>query len=187
MNKLELYAWISFVLACFAYVPYVWMTLKSTTKPTVASWICWFMMDFAILAATYLAGANYLQMVAFVMGTTFVISACFYKKAMVGWTKTDSFCTVMVAIAIGLWALSGSPEFAIVISLTAMTIGSYPMWKNIWIDPSRESLLPWSIVMASTVFSLLAAKSWTITEALTPVWFLIIQAFTILLISRKYK
>lgn len=186
MELLSIFATLSFIFSTLAYVPYTISTLTSSTRPTLSTWLSWWIMDVAILAGMFVKGAVALQMLAYVIGCAFVIGACLWRGANVGWTKVDTICMVFVLIAIVLWALSGDANFAIVLSLSAVLIGCVPMLKNILKDPAREPLFPWILVMVGGLFGIAAIPQWTIANALTPVVFAIIQVFFVILISRKF-
>mgnify|MGYP007080173741 CR=1 FL=1 len=126
------------------------------------------------------------QMIAYVLGVTAVIIVSWRKGSALGWTRTDTVCLSGVVVAIALWALLRNPDVAIVVNLIAITVGSYPMWMNMWKDPRREPLLPWCLSLGGGAFGVLAIRAWTITEAVTPVTFVCLQIFTIALILRRF-
>ncbi len=187
MDLLSTFAVLSFVFSVAAYVPYTRAVLYSSAKPTLSTWLSWWIMDFAILAGMFAKHAVAMQMIAYVVGCAFVIGACFWRKAILGWTRLDSICMLLVVCAIVLWALSGDANFAIVMSLIAMCIGTVPMLVNVSHAPAREPFLPWILVLIGGLFGVAAIPKWTIAAALTPVVFAIVQVAFVLLISRKFR
>ena len=137
MDILSIFATLSFVFSVAAYVPYTKATLASTAKPTLSAWLSWWIMDIAILAGMFAKNAVAVQMVAYVVGCAFVIGACLWRNADLGWKRLDSVCMGLVVLAIALWALSGDANFAIVMSLIAVIVGSIPMLINILKNPER--------------------------------------------------
>lgn len=186
MDTKTIFAVFAFLFSAAAYIPYVTSVMKSNSKPTISSWICWLLMDSAVLAGMIAAGTIAWQMVAYVVGVIAVISACIYKGAALGWTRLDSISLVIVCSAVGLWAVSGNPNMVIVLSLTALTIGTIPMWVNLWRDPIREPFLPWLLVLIGGIFGVMVVPEFSIAAALSPIYFLTLQSLTIWLISRKF-
>lgn len=167
-----------------AYVFYASAVLHSA-RPTLSAWISWGLMDGAILAAMICAGEIAWQMVAYVIGVVVVLAVSIYKKAILDWKRLDTYCMAIVVIAVALWAISGNPNIAIILSLVAITVGCIPLIANVWKDPSREPLLPWLLITIGGIFGVLAIREWNIAAALTPVWFFALMSLFVLLLMRK--
>jgi hypothetical protein len=180
------FAILSFLFSAGAYVPYVKAVLVSNARPTISTWISWGVMDAALLAGMIAADEMAWQLVSYIGGVGFVIAASVYKGATLGWTRLDSVCISLVFMAVGLWTLSGNPNIAIMTSAIATTIGTIPMVRNIWHNPTREPILPWILVVIGGGFGVSAVRSWTIAAALGPVCFFILQIIIVVLISRKF-
>lgn len=184
MEIKTLFAILSVGFSAAAYVFYTRSVLRSA-RPTLSAWISWGLMDGAILAAMIVAGEIAWQMVAYVIGVCVVLAASIYKKAALDWKRLDTYCLVIVVIAVTLWAISGDPNIAIILSLVAITVGCIPLIANVWKDPSREPLLPWLLITIGGFFGVLAIREWNIAAALTPVWFLALMGFFVWLLVRK--
>ena len=160
--------------------------LQSTSRPTLSAWLSWWIMDLAILAGMYAKEAVAVQMVAYVIGCAFVIGACLWRRADLGWTPLDSKCMALVLGALVLWALSGDANFAIVMSLVAIAASCVPLIKNLWHDPTREPLLPWILITIGGIFGVAAIPKWTIADALTPIVFALFQIVCLSLMARRF-
>jgi hypothetical protein len=187
MGSLSIFDILAFVFSVAAYFPYTKAVLSSKAQPTISSWISWLIMDSAILAGMLAQHTIAWQMVAYIIGVGFVIGASLWKRATIGLTRLDSFCLSVVLIAVLLWALSGDPDIAIMLSLVALIVGTIPMIVNVWRNPSREPLLPWILFLAGGVCGVFAIPLWNIAAALTPFVFLILQITIVLLVSRKFQ
>ncbi|TAL49499.1 hypothetical protein EPN83_00565 [Patescibacteria group bacterium] len=155
MQLISVFAVLAFLFSAAAYVPYAKSVLTSNAQLTVSTWISWLLMNAAILAGMIAASEMAWQMVAYTVGVAVLVGASVYKGAAVGWTRLDFICLTVVIVAIGLWAVSGDPNIAIILSLVAIilsfvaiTIGSVPMVVNVWENPAREPLLPWLLFLA---------------------------------------
>lgn len=182
----SLFAFLAFLFSAATYVFYIRAIRASSARPTISSWISWWIMDIPILAAMVAANAVALQMVAYVIGTAIVITFTLWRGALIGWTRLDSFCVATVLVAVGLWVASGNPSVAVILSVTASIISSVPTAVNVWRDPGREPFLPWLLLVAGSAFGILAIEVWNIVGALTPIVFCAVQLGFALLIFRKF-
>lgn|GEM_PF-1161833 len=185
-GSVTVYDLLAFGFSAAAYVPYVRGILKRTTLPTMSSWISWLIMDTAILVAALAKHELPYQLTAYIVGCVVVIGTNLYVKASLGWTKLDSFCVGLVILAAVLWSQSGDPNVAIVLSLTAMFVGSISMCINDWADPHRESSLAWLCNLGGAIFGVCAIKNWTIAGALSPVFFLTLSIVFNIVIQRQW-
>ena len=186
MGNLSVYDWLAFLFSAGAYIPYVQSVLASKTRPTISSWISWGVMDVVILVGMIANGAMSWQLAAYCVGSLAVILVSLFKRATLGWTRFDTVCVTIVAFAILLWMTTGNPTTAIVASLVASSIGSFPFLKNVWEEPRNETPLPWLMFFAGSLCQLTAIKEWDITEAATPLVYLVVQVAAIIFISRKF-
>ncbi|NTU66982.1 MAG: hypothetical protein HGB08_03600 [Candidatus Moranbacteria bacterium] len=179
---------LAFLFSLADYVVYIAYIIKSKDiRPTLSSWISWFVMDAAILAGIIAAGEMAWQIVACTLGSLCVIFAIWRKRTFVmNWTRLDFSCLGIVLLSALIWGISGNPNIGIVINIIAITIGTVPMFRNLWRDPNIEPLLPWALVAIGGVFGILAISAWNLASALAPVWFLALQIAAVILICRKF-
>lgn len=180
----SVFAALAFLLSAAAYIPYTASVLSGDAHPTISSWVSWGVTDAAILIGMIVAGEMAWQMVAYITGVVVVITTSVWKGAAMGWTRIDYTCLAIVVIAIALWEISKKPNILIVLCLVAITIGTIPTIINAWTNPGHEPLLPWLLIAAGGACGVLAVKKWNIAGALTPVWFLALQATVLFLIYR---
>jgi hypothetical protein len=183
MNR---FALLSLLFTASAYIFYLIPMLRSKSQPTVSTWLSWLAMDIAIFCAMLFGEVFSIQMMTFVLGSTVVIVVCYFKKASLGWQLLDTICVSIVAVAIGMWIVSGDETTAIILSLIAATVGSIPMMVNTWRNPRNESILPWLVVFMGGIFQLLSLEEWTLLSSSASFTFLVLQITFIILISRKY-
>ncbi len=185
MKDLTLLTTLAFIFSALAYVPYVWSLSKSKARPTLSVWISWLVMDGAIFAAALAKDIFLYQVGAYVVGCIAIIGVSLYKNPTLGWTKLDTICTALVLAAVALWAMTGDANIAMLVSLAAMVIGSLPMYRNVWQDPSREPMLPWLLNWAGALCGVLAITEWSIAGALAAlVFFALSTSFNIFVLRQ---
>lgn len=168
------FAVASGVLLIASQFPYIMAIIRRQTKPVKATWLIWASLDTITFTGMYLEGALTLQMACIVVGA-WTVALLSLKRGLPGWRRVDKFCLAGAGLAIGVWALSGDPLFALMTSLSATLLGSVPTFVSAWQDPTRENKLAWTIATASCVLAVLAIPQWTLADASQPLVFLTIQ------------
>ena len=186
MGSLSIFDSLAFGFSAFAYIPYVRYILNSKTRPTMSSWICWFLMDIFLFFGMLSNGAFSWQLVAYISGCVVVLGISVWRRATLGWGAFDTICLTIVGLALVLWTITGDATEAIVIGLIAAIVGSFPLFYNLWKDPTVEAPPPWVLCSIGSAFQLLAIEEWGITQAATPLAYLGVQLLALTLISRKY-
>lgn len=186
MDLKSVFTILSSIFVVLFYVPYVLAIISGEAKPTLSTWISWFLMDSAIFAGMIAANDIAYQMVAYIAGTTLVLGLSAYRRASLGWKTLDTVCVFIVVLAVGLWVYTGDPNLAIIFSLVAIVVGTVPMLSNLIKDPTVEPMLPWILVSIGGTFGLLAIPSWTIAGALTQIVFFLLQSVVLALMLRRF-
>jgi len=183
--RVAIFSVLAVVVSILAYIPYIRGILRSGTRPTVSTWLSWWIMDMAILIGMIDSGELAYQMIAYVAGSAIVIGVCLYKKASLGWQRIDTACMVIVLAAFVMYVTSNNPNLLIILAVVAVLVGSIPMLVKLWANPSNESLVPWLAAFAGGTCGVLAIPQMTISYALTPIAFFLFQILTIAFIMRR--
>ena len=178
---------LSFTFSAVAYYPYFKKIKSGHAHPTISTWICWLIMDSALLAGMIAKGEIAYQLGAYVLGATSVLIACVQVKAPLGWWWLDTVCMVLVGTAMFGWFKTGDPDIAIVVSVAAFIIGCCPMLINLYLKPEREPLTPWIVSWVGAMCGVAAIRKWNPIDSLTPLAFFILGLAVILLILRKFS
>ncbi len=186
MGWLSVFTITAFLLTLAGYPLYIQSLFKGGARPTISSWIAWWITDVVVFAGMVAADAIVWQMVAYSLGIGATIFVCVRKKAALGWTWLDTLCLCIVGVALVLWSFSNTPETAIILSLVAETIGTIPMFRNVWRKPESEPFLPWAIWWVGGCVGVLAIPEWSIAGAVAPILFCVLQTLVVVLIARKF-
>lgn len=127
------------------------------------------------------------QLPAYITGLSILIALSIYKKATLRWKRLDIICLVAVLLAILLYVFTGDSNNAIIVSLIANTIATFPMFRNLWKNPNTENLPAWLLLFAGGICGVLGITNWTVAEALPSVNFLFLQAIIVALILRRFR
>lgn len=159
MDIKSIFAVVGFAFTLSTYFYYVKSINESNARPTLSVWISWVAMDVAVLIGMVLGKSFSLQIAAFIVGVAWVIRASLRKKAVVAWQGFDTACMTFVGIAFYSY-FQFDRDTGIVISLTAMVIGSTPMYVNMLRGVGNEPFKPWLLMYAGTGFQLLSIRNW---------------------------
>ncbi len=156
-------------VALVSYTPYVWNTIRGTTKPHAFSWFVWGVLTgIAFLAQlTSDAGSG-----SWVTGLTaaicFVVVALALAKGDRHFTAIDwiSFITALVAII--LWKLTDNPVLAVVLVTLGDALGFVPTYRKGYNKPHEETAIQFALASVKWMLGIAALASFSVTTVLYP-------------------
>jgi hypothetical protein len=160
--------------------------LRRKVQPAIVSWAIWGSLDFILAASMYAKGVLNPQMAVAAIGAgiVFLLAIPFGKP---GWGSVDKWCLAGGVAAIALWAITGNPTLANILSLTAIAIGCLPTYASIMEDPSREDKTFWCLTFAASVLALLGTTSLDLDALMQPIVFVVAQAIALWLLFVPQK
>ena len=176
--QLRLFGLLAFVFACATYPVYIRDMISGVLTPPRSTWFMWFALDVVALGSRINEGVLDTLLLAFTLGT-FVVALFTIRYGKKGWSNTESYCVVIVSLAIIVWFFS-VPLYATICSLFGMSVATYPMFKRV-IKGERESLLAWLLVLIATIMNLLDG------QILTSLWIIVIVLSIIIPVFHHHK
>lgn len=176
---------LSFVITIVGYWILSQEIKKARTNLPISSWILWSAINILLLTALFVGNSKLpqiMQMISYTVGTL-SITYLVYRKGTWEWTHLDTGIAAIAGLSMMLWAMTGIPLVAVVLCLVALTVSSVPMWRALLVDPKSQSEAPWYLWWVGGVLGVCAIETWTYVDALMPVWILIMQSATALLIG----
>ncbi len=155
--------------------------LRRKVQPAIVSWAIWGSLDIILAASMYAKGVLNPQMAVAAIGAgiVFLLSIPYGKP---GWNSVDKWCLAGGVAAIGLWAITGNPTLANILSLTAIAIGCVPTYASIIEDQSREDKTFWCLTFTASVLALIGTTSLSVDALLQPIVFVVAQAIALWLL-----
>jgi hypothetical protein len=177
----ELLGIASITLAIVSYVPYVSHVLRRTTKPHTFSWLVWSVLSAIGFSVQLLGnggpGAWLAGLTALMALAVFVLSLRYGEKRIL---PVDWASLLLAGGALALWALTSQPLASVIlislISLIDVVGGFFPTFRKSITKPHEETASIYLLYSISLGFSLAALQSFTLTNALYPASFVIINA-----------
>jgi hypothetical protein len=169
------------LLYVIGFIPYIVAILRGETKPSSSTWIIWTMLDSITLGGMLTRHQISGTLVAGLIGSL-TIAILSLTNGWRGWTMTDLICLGGAAVGIAFWALTWNADLAIVITMVVMMIGAVPTIKSAWLNPKAENKLAWAVYASGCIIGVMAISEWSITGALQPITFLVIDGSVALVV-----
>ncbi len=178
---------LAFCFATASDLPYLWAVVTGRAKITTSTWLSWCITNAAIVASMYASGAIAWQIVGDTISVAVFMLVGLYCRATTKWTRIDSLCVTIVVLAILGWYGAGDPLLATILCTAASVVGTLPFIWNVWRRPQDQVLSPWVMMTIGSIFGVLGIREWDMTNALSPIVFLVLQLLIVGLVVRKYK
>ena len=171
---------IAGILFIVGFVPYILAILQKMTQPSRSSWIVWTALDAVTLAGMLAKHSVNGQIIGAFAGSCVTVGLAL-KYGKPGWTWLDKLSLSGGMLGIILWKIFDDANFGIVVSMSVITLGSFPTYVSVWKNPANEDRLAWTIFFTSCVCAVIAIPGWTLAHALQPITYIAIE-FVMLLI-----
>lgn len=147
------YAPMSFALVATGVLCY--QILATNEKPSKTSWLLWTILASITAGGMLQAGTLSLQMASVVVSDALILALTFAKGEWKKWSFTEVATMLLTVPIIGLWQWTNNPQVAIVLSLVAVLVASWPMTVDLWHRPLEQSPLAYSLMACSSGIQLL--------------------------------
>ncbi len=151
---------INFV-ACLSYVRAI---LKAEAAPNRVTWSLWTIVPLIAAAAQWRSGVGIstLVVLSVAAGPACVVLASFVG-GMGSWRlgPFDYACGACSLAALALWAITGDPVIAIVLSILADFAAALPTIRKAWLQPATEDRPAYLIAFAGMIVGLLSVREAT--------------------------
>ena len=171
-------AGVVYALGTFPYWYTIW---KKQSRPSIASWLIWFLIDAISLAGMWAEHQlNGLIIAATIL--SFITLLCAFWCGSWKWQKLDTVCLAGALLGIVLWQLSSDATVGIVIASIVNIIGAIPTVEGAWSEPERENRFTWTAYWISCVIALASLTEFTLTSAAQPISFTIVETAMIMIV-----
>lgn len=151
---------INFV-ACLSYVRAI---LKAEAAPNRVTWFLWTIVPLIAGAAQWRSGVGIstLVVLSVAAGPACVVLASFVG-GMGSWRlgPFDYVCGACSLAALALWAITGDPVIAIVLSILADAAAALPTIRKAWLEPATEDRPAYLIAFVGMIVGILSVREAT--------------------------
>jgi hypothetical protein len=159
-----LFAIAGSVINFVACVSYVRAILKGEATPNRVTWFLWALVPAIAAAAQWRSGVGISTLVVLSVGLG---PACIVLASFVAGTGSwrlgpfDYVCGACSLAALALWAITGDPVTAIVLSILADAAAALPTLRKAWLAPATEDRSAYLIAFAGMVLGILSVQEAT--------------------------
>jgi hypothetical protein len=161
---------LAIALTFIGTVPYVYSTLRGTTRPHVFSWVAWALTTTVVFFAQ-LQGQGGIG--AWPTGVSALLTGCiavlaWLKRGDVAISRSDGFFFAASLSSLPLWYLTADPLWAIVILTTVDVLGFAPTVRKAYHAPRSEPPVFYAIFALRNLTAILALEHHSLTTVLFP-------------------
>ncbi len=176
--ELQLFGLFTLFAALTVYPLYIIAMLRREQAPPRSTWFLWVILDIVAFSASLGRGNFDVMLFAYTVGSL-VVALFTIKYGSRGWTKTETICTIVVAITIGIWAIAG-PLIGTICAMSGFFVATFPLLKRVW-RGEYEDLRAWCILIVSTILNMMDG------QILTSSCFVVLQLSVVLPVFYYWK
>src|SRR6266403_4909242 len=151
-----------------------------------STWMLWGLLACIVTITIIINGGHNYKLSAIYAFCSLSIGMLLLIKKEFAWTRVDWWTAAGVLICLGVWAFLGTTATTVA-STTAVVISGYPLLETTYKKPHLAPKQIYFMFCIASAASLIAAKDWSIKEALYPEATLGISIIFVLLSLRKPK
>ena len=169
---------------------YVWDTLKGKSRPNRMTLLIWAAGPFIGVAAGIVAGAAWWALLpVFVAGlgplaiflSSFVNPNAYWKLGALDYT-----CGALAVLALVLWAVTNDPVVAVVLSIAADALASFPTIVKSWKFPETETGFTYFVALCNVTLGLFLAPSHSFVQVGFLVYLILCDAILSIAANRPW-
>ena len=172
---------VNFV-ACLSYVRAI---LKGEAAPNRVTWFLWALVPLIAAAAQWRSGVGISTLVVASVGAG---PACIVLASFVRGTGSwqlglfDYLCGACSLAALALWAATGDPVTAIVLSILADAAAALPTLRKAWLAPATEDRLAYLIAFTGMLLGLFSIGEATFQAYAFNAYLLVVSGALVLIL-----
>ena len=169
---------------------YLFETVVGKAQPNRITWLLWGIFPMVIFVAQRAQGIKDIAWTTFVAGFTplLVVAASFFNKKAY-WKSEPRDYGLMAAALLGLllWALTDTPNLAILFSLLADVLAGIPTLIKSYRHPHSESWIAYAISALGFGISLLSVQTYTFENTTFVAYVFLLNGSFAVLASRGHR
>ncbi len=154
----------SVLLTVGSVIPYIRNILRGKTKPNIASWITWALLNLVATIAEFAAG-EYKTAIFSTASTTATLSVVILglKYGYAKYSRFDGICQIATLTGFIFWYVFDTPAAAVITTVTIDFVGSFPTYRHAWISPNEETATTFAISGCGAFLGIVALTdyNWT--------------------------
>lgn len=159
----EYFAVVGAIVASLGGLYYLYETITGKSKPNRVTWMLWALFPMITFIAQKVQGVEGVTWVTFASGFTpllIVVASFANKQAYWKTTKSDYYVLVAALAGIALWAITNTPNIAIMFAIIADAIAALPTVIKCFRHPETESWRAYALSTVGFTIGVLSISEW---------------------------
>lgn len=153
---------VSTIFALSLFIPMIRGIVRGELRQSFATWIIWSILDWIAAGSAYMQGGAFILPLTYALaGST--VTVLLVRGKQFSWSWIETMTSVLVVASMVGWYVGGN-KTAIVMSATALSIGTIPQMVQFYRQPDRQAGWIYAGFLLANTLSFLSGKSWTIEE-----------------------
>jgi hypothetical protein len=178
------------VINLAACVSYIRAVLKGDATPNRVTWFLWALVPVIAGAAQLRAGVGISTLVVLSVGAgPACIALASFAKGTGSWKlgPFDYACGACSLAALALWAVTGDPVAAIVLSIVADAAAALPTLRKAWLAPATEDRFAYLISFVGMILGILSVREATLAAYAFNAYLLVVSGALVLILYLPRK
>lgn len=171
---------LSALLFIAADIPYIVGIVRGHTKPQRVTWGVVVVLNVIGFANQFASGAKNSLWIfgaaSLLTGAIFLLSLW---RGVGGRSRLDIFSLVISLGGVGLWVLSGSPKFSIVVNILVGFVALLPTFAKAKKQPETETKITWLLGTVSVLLAAISVGELNFWLLILPVSSTLLQAYMV--------
>jgi hypothetical protein len=164
---------------------YVRAILKGEATPNRVTWLLWAFVPLIAGAAQLRSGVGISTLVVMSVGASpacVVIASFIVHKGSWQLGPFDYVCGACALAALALWAMTGDPVTAIVLSILGDAAAALPTVRKAWLAPETEDRPAYVLALIGMILGILSIREMTFSSYAFNVYLLIVSGALVIIL-----
>ena len=184
----ENFVYVGLFIASLGNIVYLTQTLRGKVQPNRVTWFLWALAPLIAFAAQINQGVGIQSLLTFSIGffpLIIFLASFINKKAYWKITKLDIFFGSLSILGLIFWLLTGIGNLAILFSLIADGMASFPTIVKSYHHPESENAFAYGATSTGAILTILTIKNWNFATYSFPLLILFTNSLLAILIYSK--
>ena len=181
---LQIFGYLSGILAALAFIPYIRDILRLKTKPHRTAFFIWAVLG-GIAFSSQLAKGAYYSLILPGSETLLIVVILLLslKYGVGGFSKRDYIALLVAAVGLTAWYLTKEAAVALYVVIMIDAAGTYLIVHKAYLNPGSETLISWVAATIAGLFAMISVGSFDLILLSYPFYIFLANAAVVVAIQ----
>lgn len=153
-----------------ANIPYIVNTYRGKTKPDIATWSTWALLNAVAAVAAIQSGAyNTVMLAVSYLAGSFSVLLLAFRKGKWNYSLLDGVCQVLALVGVAFWLAARNPTIAIVFVVLVDVLAAIPSLRHARVHPREETWITYYVAGIVSLGLVACADSYSLASLAYPI------------------